>query len=102
MKSKLASLMTALLLLGVSAAAQTTPTQTNNPISSALREILPVRQKNTAAAVEPSPAKKFNYKPTADQITFGHLVAHMMETNNLLCSKAATVFFCRTGRISLR
>ena len=37
------------------------------------------------------PAEKFNYKPTADQITFGHLVAHMTETNNLLCSRAAAV-----------
>jgi hypothetical protein len=69
----------------------TTPVQTNNPVSTALREILPGRQKNTVAAVEAMPAEKFNYKPTADQITFGHLVAHMMETNNLLCSKATAV-----------
>ena len=81
----------ALLLLAASAAAQTTPAQTKNPISAALRDILPGRQKNTVAAVEAMPADKFNYKPTADQMTFGHLVAHMMETNNLLCSKAAAV-----------
>jgi len=37
------------------------------------------------------PADKFNYKPTPDQMTFGHLVAHMVEANNLLCSKAAAV-----------
>jgi hypothetical protein len=37
------------------------------------------------------PADKFNYKPTADQVTFGHLVAHMIEANNMLCSKAAAV-----------
>ena len=37
------------------------------------------------------PADKFNYKPTADQVTFGHLVAHMIEANNTLCSKAASV-----------
>jgi hypothetical protein len=81
----------AVLLLAAWAAAQTTPAQTKNPVSTALRDILPGRQKNTVAAVEAMPADKFNYKPTADQITFGHLVVHMAETNYLLCSKAAAV-----------
>jgi hypothetical protein len=86
MKSRLATSITFLLLLGASATAQT-----QAPVSTALRDILPGRQKNTVAAVEAMPAEKFNYKPTADQIPFGHLVAHMTETNNLLCSKAAAV-----------
>ena len=81
----------AVLLLAAWAAAQTTPAQMKNPVSTALRDILPGRQKNTIAAVEAMPADKFNYKPTADQMTFGHLVAHMAETNYLLCSKAAAV-----------
>src|ERR1039457_2918544 len=73
------------LLLLAAATVQTAPAQTKNPVSSALRDILPGRQKNTI------PADKFNYKPTPDQMTFGHLVAHMVESNNLLCSKAAAV-----------
>src|SRR5580658_5660835 len=81
----------ALLFLAASAIAQTTCAQSKNPVSGALRDILPGRQKNTVAAVEAMPADKFNYKPTADQITFGHLVVHMAETNYLLCSKAAAV-----------
>jgi len=81
----------ALLLLAASAAAQTTPAPTKDPVSSALRDILPGRQKNTVAAVEAMPADKFNYKPSADQRTFGQLVVHMAETNYLLCSKAAAV-----------
>jgi uncharacterized damage-inducible protein DinB len=86
----------ALLLLAASAIAQTTPAQTapaqtKNPVSSALRDILPSRQKDTIEAVEAMPPDKFNYKPTADQITFGHLVAHMVVANYLLCSKAAAV-----------
>jgi uncharacterized damage-inducible protein DinB len=80
-----------LLLVAASAIAQTAPAQTKNPVSSALRDILPGRQKNTIAAVEAMPADKFNYKPTPDQMTFGHLVAHMIEANNMLCSKAAAV-----------
>jgi uncharacterized damage-inducible protein DinB len=81
----------ALLLLAASAVPQTTPAQTQNPVSSALRDILPGRQKNTLAAVDAMPADKFSYKPGPDQMTFGHLVAHMIEANNLLCSKAAGV-----------
>jgi len=81
----------ALLLLAASATAQTTFAQTKDPVGAALRNILPGRQKNTVAAVEAMPADKFNYKPSADQMTFGHLVAHMVETNHLLCSKAAAV-----------
>jgi DinB superfamily len=78
----------ALLLLAASAAAQSTPAETKNPVSAALRDTMPGRRKNTVAAVEAMPADKFNYKPTADQMTFGQLVAHMAETNYLLCSKA--------------
>jgi uncharacterized damage-inducible protein DinB len=93
----------ALLFLAASALAQTAPApaasaptpaasaEIKNPVSSALRNLLPGRQKNTIAAVEAMPADKFNYKPTADQVTFGHLVAHMVESNNLFCSKAAAV-----------
>ena len=77
------------LALVVLAAAATG--QTKNPVSTALRETLPGRQKNTVAAVEAMPADKFGYKPTADQVTFGHLVAHMIESNNAFCSKVADV-----------
>jgi hypothetical protein len=72
-------------------AAPQTPAPGKNPVSTALRDILPDRQKNTVAAVEAMPADKFNYKASADQRTFGELVVHMAETNNLLCGKVAAV-----------
>ena len=81
----------AFLLLAASAVAQTAPAPIKNPVSSALRDVLPGRQKNTIAAVEAMPADKFSYKPSADQITFGHLVAHMIEANYGLCSGATAV-----------
>ncbi len=65
--------------------------QTKNPVSSALKEILPGRQKNIIAAAEAMPADKYSYKPTADQMTFGHLMTHIIESNNLFCSKVAAV-----------
>ena len=76
------------MLAAQTAAAQTAPA-TSNPISSALRDILPGRQKNTVAAIEAMPGEKFSYKPSADQMTFGHLVVHMIESNNSFCGKAA-------------
>jgi len=75
-----------LLALAVSAAAQD-----KNPITTALKDTLPGRQKNTVEAIEAMPADKFSYKPTADQVTFGHLVAHMIESNNTFCARTAAV-----------
>jgi len=83
-------LLVATAAIAQMAAAPAATAPTNNPVSSALRDILPNRQKNTVAAIESMPADKFGFKPTADQNTFGHLVAHMIETNNTLCSKAAS------------
>jgi uncharacterized damage-inducible protein DinB len=80
-----------LLLLTVSLTGRTAPAQTTNPVSTALRDMLLGRERNTVAALEAMPADKFSYKPSADQRTFGQLVVHMAETNYLLCGKAAAV-----------
>jgi uncharacterized damage-inducible protein DinB len=61
--------------------------QDKSPVTSVAREILPRQQKNLVAAVEEMPADKFGYKPTEQQMTFGHLVLHIIESNNYLCSK---------------
>jgi len=61
--------------------------QDKNPVTSVVREILPRQQKNLVAAVEEMPADKFSYKPTEKQMTFGHLVLHIVESNNYLCSR---------------
>jgi uncharacterized damage-inducible protein DinB len=61
--------------------------QSKNPVTSVAREILPRQQKNLVAAVEEMPADKFSYKPTEQQMTFGHLVLHIIESNNYLCAK---------------
>jgi hypothetical protein len=63
--------------------------QTKNPVSSVIKEILPRQAKNIEAGVDLMPADKFSYRPTEPQITFGHLVAHIIESNNLLCAKAS-------------
>ena len=65
--------------------------QEKNPVTSVVKEILPRRQKNLVAAVEEMPADKFSYRPTEAQMTFGHLVLHILESNNFLCSKIGDV-----------
>ena len=73
------------------AAAPAPAAPTKDPVASSLRLSLARSQKNTLGAIAAMPADKFSYKPTPDQITFGHLVAHIAEANYFLCSKAADV-----------
>src|SRR5207245_3877681 len=65
--------------------------QAKDPVSDVLREMLKGRQKNTVAAFEEMPAEKFDYKATPDQMTFGHLAAHIVESNNYFCANAGDV-----------
>jgi hypothetical protein len=64
---------------------------TKDPVATSLRMLLQRSQNNTVGAIEAMPADKFSYKPTPDQIPFAHLVVHIAESNNFLCSKAADV-----------
>lgn len=61
--------------------------QDKNPVTTVLKEMLPRQQKNLIGAVEAMPADKFGYKPTDQQMVFGHLVLHITEASNYLCSK---------------
>jgi hypothetical protein len=62
-----------------------------DPVTSAVKEIFPRQQKNLLGAAETMPADKYSYKPTPEQITFGHLVMHIATSNDLLCSKIGDV-----------
>jgi hypothetical protein len=65
--------------------------QKKNPVTTVIKEILPRQAKNLQGAVETMPPDKFAYKPTQPQMTFGHLVAHMVESNYYLCAKASDI-----------
>lgn len=77
----------AVLLLCATTFAQ----QSKNPVTDVLRESLAGRQKNTVAAIDEMPADKFSFKPTPDQMSFGHLAAHIVESNYFFCSKVGDV-----------
>jgi hypothetical protein len=73
------------------AAPASTAAPVKDPVSASLRMLLPRSQKNILGAISSMPADKFNYKPTPDQMTFAHLVVHIIGSNNGGCAKAADV-----------
>ena len=58
-----------------------------NPISSTVRTQLTRFGKNMVAAAELMPTEKFSFKPTAEMNSFGHIVLHSAQSNNLLCAR---------------
>ena len=82
------ALFVLLLIIALTASAFA---QTKNPVTTVLREIIPRQQKNLTAAVEEMPADKYSYKPTPAQMTFGHLVEHMIGSNYELCAKVGDI-----------
>ena len=56
-------------------------TQVKNPVTSVIQEILPRQAKNLQGAVEMMPSYKFSFKPTPQQISYGHLDAHVVSSN---------------------
>lgn len=58
-----------------------------NPVSAAVKAQLPRFSKNMVAAAEAMPPEKFNFKPTPEMNSFAHLVMHIAQSNNGLCSK---------------
>jgi hypothetical protein len=59
----------------------------SNPVSEAVRNIVAHHGTIMVAAAEEMPADKYSYRPTPAQMTFGHLVMHIAESNEFLCSK---------------
>ncbi|MFZ0640284.1 MAG: DinB family protein [Candidatus Acidiferrales bacterium] len=60
-----------------------------NPVSDSVRQMVAQHAKAIAAAAEEMPADKYSYHPTPQQITFGHLIMHLAQSNTFLCSAIA-------------
>jgi hypothetical protein len=58
-----------------------------NPVTSTVKSQLTRYAKNMVAAADLMPAEKYNFKPTPEMNTFGHLIMHIAQSNNILCSK---------------
>jgi DinB superfamily len=77
-----------ILILSLASAAAA---QSKSPVSDVLREMLNGREKNTVAAFEEMPADKYDYKPTPEQMSFGHLAAHVADSNNYFCANVGDI-----------
>jgi DinB superfamily len=58
-----------------------------SPVSGAVKGQVARFSKNMVAAAEAMPAEKYVFKPSPEMNSFGHLVMHIAQTNNSLCSK---------------
>lgn len=65
--------------------------QAKNPLTTVLRDSLANRQKNTIAGIEEMPADKFGFKPTPEQMSFGEVAAHIVESNYFFCANVGDV-----------
>lgn len=81
------SLLVFIVLLSAAVLGQ----QAKSPVSDVARTMLASREKATIAAFDEMPADKFGYTPTPDQMTFGHLAAHIASANYYFCSNAGNV-----------
>jgi hypothetical protein len=57
-----------------------------NPISATARMMFDIHSKDMIAAAELMPEAKYAFHPTAPQMTFGKLIAHIAQTNEFLCA----------------
>ena len=88
---KLIAIATLVLACGPAIVAQTNaPAETaSNPVVSTVRQLEQRQAKNLIGAAEEMPADKYNYHPTPEQMSFAHLVIHVVEANYGSCARVA-------------
>jgi uncharacterized damage-inducible protein DinB len=58
-----------------------------NPVTTTVKSQLTRYEKNMVAAADLMPAEKYNFKPTPEMNSFGHVVMHIAQSNYFLCAK---------------
>ncbi len=82
--------MHCLLIAALIAAAQAQPsTKASNPVADATRAWVQQEGRDLIAAAEEMPAEKYMFQPTPAQMTFAHLMTHVVESNRYMCSSIA-------------
>jgi len=76
-----------LVAFAVVANAQESSSSVANPVSTTVKSQLARFGKNMVAAAEAMPADKYGFKPTPEMNSFGHVVMHIAQSNNILCAK---------------
>jgi len=58
-----------------------------NPVSGFVKAGVARYEKNMVAAAEAMPAEKYVFKPSPEMNSFGHLMMHIVQSNNTFCAK---------------
>lgn len=74
--------------------------QLANPISTAFRGRILSSHRNIAQAFDSIPASKFNYKPTAAQLTIGYIAQHVADDSYLFCNNFGAMKATRSEKES--
>lgn len=88
----MASIRTAIATIAMAAAvpaalaAQQAPAAQANPIVAAFKGRILSSHRNIAQALDSIPASKFDYKPTAAQLTIGYIAQHVASDSYLFCN----------------
>ena len=93
MNKKLCFLAAALAVAPVSVYAQEKPqapaTSTANPITQSEKGLYLFLVNNVVRAAEKMPEENYSFKPTPDVRSFGQLVGHVADANNMFCALAS-------------
>jgi DinB superfamily len=86
---RLGLVMAGLLASGAACAAQDAGPAgpVANPVTTTVKSQLTRYEKNMVAAADSMPAEKYNFKPTPEMNSFGHVVMHIAQSNYFLCAK---------------
>jgi hypothetical protein len=86
---RLGLVMAGLLASGAACAAQDAAPAgpVTNPVTTTVKSQLTRYEKNMVAAADLMPAEKYNFKPTPEMNSFGHVVMHVAQSNYFLCAK---------------
>jgi len=85
MRSMLAVTLAALAMPAALCAQQAAP-KAESPLIAATQMLLDRYGTNLVAAAKEMPADKYGYKPTPQQMSFGQVISHIAESNNLFCA----------------
>jgi len=75
-----------LVLIGLMAAPILYAQAPADPVVSSAREIFNRQSKFITSAVQEMPAAKYSFRPTPSQMTFGKIIAHVVEVNQRVCA----------------
>jgi uncharacterized damage-inducible protein DinB len=86
---RLGLVMVGLLASGAACAAQDAAPAgpVANPVTTTVKSQLTRYGKNMVAAADLMPAEKYNFKPTPEMNSFGHVVMHIAQSNYFPCAK---------------